>query len=144
MSFSIDNSGIGGDSLLTLGVDATANKDFSHADLAANLTACVISANNEAGMGAAADKVFGKVIAISEELQTGTALPSRCTVQARGVARFKYVATTPVINQMIESDGAGAVKQCTADVDIAAGGHLGRGMVINVIAATTEVDVWLG
>ncbi len=144
MTFTINNEGIGGSALLTLGVDATATKDFSHADIAGNLTACVISANNEAGMGASGDKLFGKVIAISEEQQAGTALPSRCTVQARGVARFKYVATTPVINQMVEVDGAGAVLQATADTDIAAGGHLMRGQVINVIGATTEVDVWLG
>lgn len=144
MSYSIDNSGVGSDALLTLGNDATANKDFTQTDIDNNLTACVISANNEAGMGAAADKLFGKVIGVSDELQSGTTLPARVTVQARGVARFKYVATTPVINQMVEVDGAGAVKQVTADADIAAGGHLGRGMVINVITASTEVDVWLG
>lgn len=144
MSFTINNNGIGADPLLTLGNDATANKDFTQTDIGNNLTACVISANNEGGMGATGDKLFGKVIGVSAELQSGTTLPSRITVQARGVARFKYVATTPVINQMVEVNGAGAVKQTTADADIAAGGHLMRGQVINVIAATTEVDVWLG
>jgi len=144
MAFTIDNQGIGADSFITMGNDATATKDFTQTDIDSNLTACTVSANNEAGMGAAGDKLLGKVVAVSTELQTGTVLPSRVTVQCRGVARFKYVATTPVINQMVEVDGAGAVKQLTADVDIAAGGHLGRGMVINVIAATTEVDVWLG
>ena len=144
MAYTIDNQGIGSDPLLTLGNDATATKDFSLADLAGNLTACVISANNEAGMGADGDKLFGKVIAVSDELQAGTALPARVTVQARGVARFKYVAVTPVINQMVEVDGAGAVSIATADADIAAGGHLMRGQVINVIGASTEVDVWLG
>ena len=144
MTYAVNNEGVGSDALLTLTVDDTATKDFSQADLDANLTACVISANNEAGMGAAGDKLFGKVIGISDELQAGTTIPAYCTVQARGVARFKYVATTPVINQMVEVNGAGAVKQATADVDIAAGGHLMRGQVINVIAATTEVDVWLG
>ena len=144
MAFTINNQGIGSDALLTLGNDATANKDFTQTDLGNNLTACVISANNEAGMGASGNKLFGKVITVSTELQAGTALPSRVTVQARGVARFKYVSTTPVINQMVEVDGAGAVKQATADADIAAGGHLMRGMVINVIGASTEVDVWLG
>lgn len=144
MTFAINNEGIGGNSLLTLGVDATANKDFSHADLAANLTACVISANNEAGMGVFGAKLFGKVISISEEQQAGTTLPSRCTVQARGVARFKYSGVTPIINAMIAVVGNGSVRDAPPDVDIAAGGHLARGMVINVIIATTEVDVWLG
>lgn len=144
MAYTINNQGIGADSFITMSVDATANKDFTQTDIDNNLTACVVSANNEAGMGTAADKLLGKVVAVSTELQAGTAIPARCTVQCRGVARFKYVATTPVINQMVEVDGAGAVKQVTADADIAAGGHLGRGMVINVITASTEVDVWLG
>jgi len=127
-----------------MGVDATANKDFTQTDLDNNLTACVVSGNNEAGMGTTGDKLLGKVVQVSTELQSGTTIPARCTVQARGVARFKYVSTTPVINQMVETNGAGRVKQATADADIAAGGHLARGMVINVIAASTEVDVWLG
>lgn len=144
MPFEIDNTGIGGSSLLTLTVDAAPGKDFSHADLAANRTACTISGNNEAGMGVGGHKLFGKVLAISEEQIPGKPIPRYCTVQARGVARFRYVATTPVINQMVEVNGAGAVKQVIADAAIAAGGHLGRGIVINVITATTEVDVWLG
>ena len=144
MAYSIDNKGIGADAFLTMANDETATKDFTEADLTANLTACVISANNEVGMGADGEKLFGKVVAVSTELIAGTALPARCTVQARGVARFKYVAVTPVINQMVEVDGAGAVSIATADTDIAAGGHLARGQVINVIAGSTEVDVWLG
>jgi len=144
MPYSIDNNNIGADALLTFSVDPTANKDFTETDLAANLTACQIVGNNIVGMGTDATKLFGKVIAVSTELQPGTAIPARCTVQARGVARFKYVAVTPVINQMVELNGAGAVRLAAADVDIAAGGHLTRGMVINVIAGSTEVDVWLG
>lgn len=142
--FTIDNSGIGGTPFLTFQVDATATKDFTQADLDNSLAACVISANNEVGMGAAGDKLFGKVVWVSQELQSGTTIPALCAVQARGVARFKYAATTPVINQMVEVDGAGKVRQATADADIAAGGHLMRGQVIAVDTTAETCDVWLG
>lgn len=142
--FNIDNSGIGGTPFLTFAVDTTATKDFTQTDLDNNLTACVISADNEVGMGSDGDKLFGKVVWVSQELASGTTVPALCAVQARGVARFKYVATTPVINQMVELDGAGKVKQASADVDIAAGGHLMRGQVIAVDTTNTTCDVWLG
>ena len=93
--------------MLTFSVDTTTDKDFIQTDLDNNLTACIISDDNEVGMGSAGDKLFGKVIAVSPDLQSGTSVPETCTVQARGVARFKYAATTPVVNQMVEVDGAG-------------------------------------
>ena len=142
--FTIDNSGIGGTPFLTFGVDTTADADFTQSDLDNNLTACVISDNNEIGMGADGNKLFGKVVWVSQELQSGTTIPALCAVQARGVARFKYVATTPVINQMVEVNGAGKVKQASADADIAAGGHLMRGQVIAVDETNETCDVWLG
>ena len=142
--FQIDNSGIGGTPFLTFSVDTTADMDFTQTDLDNNLAACVISANNEVGMGQAGDKLFGKVVWVSQELQTGTTVPALCAVQARGVARFCYVATAPEINQMIEVDGAGKVRQASADADIAAGGHLMRGQVIAVDTDAETCDVWLG
>jgi len=142
--FQIDNNGIGGTPFLTFTVDTAANKDFTQTDLDNSLCACVISDNNEVGMGAAGDKLFGKVVWVSQELQTSTTVPALCAVQARGVARFKYAATTPVINQMVEVDGGGKVRQATADADIAAGGHLMRGQVIAVNTTDTTCDVWLG
>ncbi len=142
--FQIDNSGIGGTPFLTFSVDTTADMDFTQTDLDNNLTACVISGNNEIGMGAAGDKLFGKVVWVSQELQSGTTVPALCAVQARGVARFAYVATAPVINQMVEVDGAGKVRQASADADIAAGGHLMRGQVIAVDTDAETCDVWLG
>lgn len=142
--FQIDNNGIGGTPFLTFSVDTTENLDFTQSDLDNNLTACVISGNNEVGMGQAGDKLFGKVVWVSQELQSGTTIPALCAVQARGVARFKYAATTPEINQMVEVDGAGKVRQASADADIAAGGHLMRGQVIAVDTDATTCDVWLG
>lgn len=143
--FTIDNEGVGASGLLTLAVDSSTGKDFTQSDLDDNLTACVISGNNEAGMGTDGDKLFGKVLFVSEELQAGTVLPAYCTVQARGVARFKYnTSAAPVVNKMVEVDGAGKVKLATADADIAAGGHLARGQVIAVDAAGETCDVWLG
>lgn len=142
--FTIDNSGIGGTPFLTFSVDTTADKDFTQDDLDDNLSACVISDDNEVGMGASGNKLFGKVVWVSQELQEGTTIPALCAVQARGVARFKYVATTPQVNQMVEVNGAGKVKQASADTDIAAGGHLMRGQVIAVDASAGTCDVWLG
>ena len=142
--FIINNEGIGKDPLLTFSVDTTTDKDFTQTDLDSNLTACVISDDNEVGMGSAGDKLFGKVVAVSSDLQSGTSVPEICTVQARGIARFKYAATTPVVNQMVEVDGAGKVRQAAADADIAAGGHLMRGQVIAVDTTNTTCDVWLG
>jgi len=142
--FKIDNNGIGGTPFLTFAVDTGAGKDFTQSDLDNNYTACIISDTSEVGMGSAGDKLFGKVVWVSQELQPGTAIPALCAVQARGVARFKYAATTPLVNQMVEVDGAGKVRQAAADVDIAAGGHLMRGQVIALDATTGTCDVWLG
>ena len=142
--FNIDNNGIGGTPFLTFAVDTAANKDFTQSDLDDNLTACVIAGNNLAGMGSAGAKLFGKVVWVSSEKTDGTAIPALCAVQARGVARFKYAATTPVVNQMVEVDGAGKVRLAAADADIAAGGHLMRGQVVAVDTAAGTCDVWLG
>jgi len=142
--FQIDNSGIGGTPFLTFAVDTTEDRDFTQEDLEANLTACVVSDDNEVGMGAAGEKLFGKVVWVSQELQSGTTVPALCAVQARGVARFKYSAPAPQINQMVEVDGTGKVRQASADADIAAGGHLMRGQVIAVDVGASTCDVWLG
>ncbi len=142
--FTFDNNGIGGTPFLSFGVDTTENLDFTQDDLDNNLTACVISGDNEVGMGSAGNKLFGKVVWVSQQLQAGTTVPALCAVQARGVARFKFAATTPVINQMVEVDGAGKVRQATADADIAAGGHLMRGQVIAVDSEAGTCDLWLG
>ena len=143
--FVIDNEGVGSSALLTMAVDSTADKDFTQTDLDNNLTACVVSSDNEVGMGSDGDKLFGKVIAVSDELQSGTTIPAYCSVQARGVARFYYnTGAAPSVNQMVEVDGAGKVKQASADADIAAGGHLMRGQVIAVDTTNHTCDVWLG
>ena len=143
--FTLDNEGVGASGLLTMAVDASSGKDFTQDDLDDNLTACVVSDNNEVGTGASGDKLFGKVIAVSEEEQPDTAIPAYCTVQARGVARFKYnPAAAPQVNEMVEVDGAGKVKQSSADPDIAAGGHMMRGQVIAVDSGNQTCDVWLG
>lgn len=142
--FTIDNSGIGGTPFLTFSVDTTADKDFTQSDLDDNLTACVVSDNNEIGMGDDGGKLFGKVVWVSQELQSGTTVPALCAVQARGVARFKYDDPAPSVNQMVEVNGVGKVQQAAADADIAAGGHLMRGQVIAKDTTNETVDVWLG
>ncbi len=142
--FTIDNSGIGGTPFLTFSVDTSADVDFTQTDLDDNLTACIISDSNEVGMGGDGEKLFGKVVWVSQELQSGTAVPALCAVQARGVARFKYDNPAPDVNQMVEVNGEGKVQQASADADIAAGGHLMRGQVIAKDTTNQTVDVWLG
>jgi len=142
--FVVDNQGVGMYPTLTMKVDTTANKDFSQADLDANLTACIIAANNTVGMGSAGDKLFGKVVAVSSE-EDANGIPATCTVQATGVARFKYnTGAAPLLNQMVEVDGAGKVRQASAIADIPAGGHKHRGQVIAKDTTNETVDVFLG
>ena len=142
--FIVDNNGVGMHPTLTMTVDTTADKDFSQTDLDSNLTACIVSANNEVGMGATGAKLFGKVVAISTEVDS-SGIPVTCTVQARGIARFMYnTGAAPAVNQMVEVDGAGKVRLAAADADIAAGGHVMRGQVIAKDTTNETVDVWLG
>jgi hypothetical protein len=142
-NYSVSNEGSGADLLLTFEVDTTSNKDFVQSDLDSNLTACAMAASNKVGMGAAGDRLVGKVIKVSEELQSGTTIPAYCTVQVTGVARFKYAATTPVIGQKVELDGAGKVRQATTSTDVPAGGTKHRGLVIAVNTSDTTCDVLL-
>lgn len=142
--FVFDNHGVGGTPFLTFSVDTSAGQAFHPSDLDDNLTACVVTGSNQVGKGAAGDKLFGKVVWVSSERAEGTDVPAVCAVQARGVARFAYTAPAPQLNQMVEVDGAGRVRQAAADADLAAGGHLARGQVIAVDPAAQTCDVWLG
>ena len=142
-TYAITNDGAGANLLLAFEVDATTNQDFTQTDLTNNLTACALTANNKIGMGSAGGRLLGKVIKVSEELQAGTSIPAICTVQVTGVARFKYAATTPVIGQKVELDGAGKVRQAATSTDVPAGGTKHRGIVLAVITADTTCDVLL-
>ena len=143
--FNIDNSGIGGSPFLTFSVDTTKDKDFTQSDIDDNLTSCVISDDNEVGMGNDGDKLFGKVIWVCQKLKSGTTVPELCYVQARGVARFKYDAhNVPDLNQMVVVDGKGNVKHSTSLHNYDADGHLFRGQVIAVDTEAQTCDVWLG
>jgi hypothetical protein len=142
-NYSVTNDGSGANLLLTFEVDPSANKDFVQADLDSNFTACTMAANNRVGMGSAGDRLVGKVIKVSEELQPGTVVPAFCTVQVTGIARFKYSATTPVIGNKVELDGTGKVRQATTATDVPAGGTKHRGLVIAVNTTDTTCDVLL-
>ena len=142
-TYSITNDGAGANLLLTFEVDAAANQDFTRTDLDSGLAACSLNANNKVGMGSAGSRLLGKVIKVSEELQAGSAVPALCTVQVTGVARFKYAATTPVIGQKVEVDGAGKVRQAATSVDVPAGGTKHRGIVLAVNTGDTTCDVLL-
>ena len=138
--FDINNEGVGKVEL-TMAVDTTSAKDFTQTDLDAGYNACVVSDDNEAGMGSSGDKLFGKVTGVSDDLDAND-IPKTCTVQVGGVAKFTLgTGTAPTVGQMVEVDGAGRVNVAAADADIAAGGHLARGQVIAVDA--TNAWVWL-
>jgi len=137
-----NNVGAGSDLILTMAVDTTSTKDFTQTDLDNGLTACVVSANGEIGMGSAGDKLFGAVVGVGPD-ENGDNIPDYCQVAVRGVHRFLINGTAPAVGQMVEVDGAGKVRIASADADIAAGGHLARGQVINV-SGTTYCDVFLG
>lgn len=150
-SFEFGSVGVGQEPLLTMKVETGSSEDVLQADIDALqvsgsdvpvAVAVVITGNNTVGLGSDGEKLFGGILAVSGQLSSS--IPVSCTVQVRGVCRFKYVSTTPVVNQMVEVDGAGKVSQATADTDIAAGGHLARGMVMAVDTTNTTVDVWLG
>jgi hypothetical protein len=143
--FQIENNGIGGTPFLTFTVDITQDKDFTQSDLDNNLTACVISNNNEVGMGNPGDKLLGRVGWVSQELQDGTRVPALCAVQARGVARFKYdYNNPPVVNGMIEIAGGGKVRRTSRDGLYSPNGHMYRGQVLSVDEGNQTCDVWLG
>lgn len=138
----IDNEGIGGGPFLTMAVSETGG--FIQDDLDGNLTACAVTANNEVGKATLGARLFGKVVWVSTETVEGTTRPVSCAVQARGVARFAYVAPAPVVNRMVELAGGGKVTKSAADADIEAGGPLSRGQVIAVDSVNQTCDVWLG
>jgi len=140
--FIMNNEGVDA-KYATFSMDTSTDLDFTQTDLDNGLAACAISANNEVGMGSDGGKLFGKVVSVSNEVDSND-IPVRATVQHGGFARFKYVATTPVVGQMVELDGAGAVSQASADADIAAGGHLAKGQVVEVRTSDTTCVVWLG
>jgi len=132
--YQIDNSGIGGTPYLTFAIDTTADKDFVQDDLDDNFTACVVNDNNSVGMGSDGDKLFGKVVWVSRQLQEGTVIPALGAVQARGVARFKFVENyeEPVLNKGVSVFGDGRV--ISGD----------RGFVIAIDRVAGTCDVWLG
>ena len=139
-----DISGIGGTPLLTMAVDFAADLDFVQADLDDNLTACVVSGMNEVGMGNAGDKLFGRVVWVSQELQSGTTTPALCTVQARGMVRFKYnVKYIPDLREGVCVDGEGKVANMyrASDYDL---DTVPTGQVVALYEDSEECDIWLG
>ncbi|MDD5089174.1 MAG: hypothetical protein PHI18_10315 [bacterium] len=142
-TYSVSNEGAGANLALTFELDTTTNKDFTQSDLDSGLTAAVMAASNKVGMGSSGDRVIGKVIKVSEDLQSGTSVPALCTVQVTGVARFKYSGTAPTVGQKIEADGAGKVKIASTSADVPAGGTKHRGLVIAVNSTDTTCDVLL-
>ncbi|MCB1060547.1 MAG: hypothetical protein KDB65_09960 [Calditrichaeota bacterium] len=142
-SYKVNNEGAGSNLLLTFEVDTTANKDFTWTDIDSNLTAAAMSGNNTVGMGSTGSRLIGKVISVSDDLVSGTAVPQLCTVQVTGVARFLYSGTAPTVGNKVECDGTGKVRKAVTLTDVPAGGTAQRGMVIAVDTTNTTCDVLL-
>lgn len=139
--YAISNEGVIGP-YLTMDNDTTANMDFTNTDVAAGRKACVLAGNNKVGMGSDGDRLFGAVIAVSDEVDS-SGIPERVTVQVRGVVTIGYVATTPVVGGEVEVDGAGKVSKSTAEASYPAGGHSASGIVINVNTTNSTCDILL-
>jgi hypothetical protein len=146
--FEFGNVGVGMEPLRTMDVAASTD-DIVQADIDALqiagqgvtvAVACELVGNNKVGMGTTGHKLYGGVVAVSPQLDANS-IPVSCSVQVTGVCRFKYSGTAPSVGQMVELNGDGTVDQLAADADIAAGGHLGRGMVVAVDTTNTMVDV---
>jgi len=135
--------GAGANLLLTFEVDTTSNKDFTWTDIDNNLVAAAMADNNKVGMGSAGSRLIGKVISVSDELTSGTAVPALCTVQVTGVARFLYSGTAPSVGHKVECDGAGKVRRAVTATDVPTGGTPQRGLVIAVDTTATTCDVLL-
>ncbi|MBK8127436.1 MAG: hypothetical protein IPK53_00460 [bacterium] len=142
-TYKVNNEGAGANLLLTFEVDTTANKDFTWTDIDNNLTAAAMADNNKVGMGSAGSRLIGKVISVSDELASGTAVPALATVQVTGVARFLYSGTAPSVGNKVECDGTGKVRKALTATDVPAGGTAHRGLVIAVDTTNTTCDVLL-
>lgn len=142
-TFKVNNEGAGANLLLTFEVDTTANKDFTWSDIDSNLAAAAMADNNKVGMGATGARLIGKVVSVSDDLVSGTAVPQLCTVQVTGVARFLYSGTAPSVGQKVECDGTGKVRRATTATDVPTGGTPHRGLVIAVDTSATTCDVLL-
>lgn len=142
--FPFDNENLGGGPYLTCHISTSQNQPFTQTDLDNNLTACAIVGDNVVGKGSAGSRVFGKVVWVSAEFIHGTTVPQMCSVQARGVAKFKFAAPAPDIGNCVELAGAGKVRQSSASEAVPAGGAPQRGIVIAKDTIAGTVDVWLG
>jgi len=143
-TFPLDNEHVGASPFLTMKINTASGQYFTQSDLDANLTACTISDNNTVAKGSAGYRLLGKVVWLSEEKVADTVVPAVCSVQVRGVARFAYTTTAPVIGQHVEVDGTGKVRQAATAASVPAGGLKHNGYVIAVYTDTTTCDVWLG
>ena len=141
-SLGINNEGMGGGPFLTMTQDDTPDRWFTRSDLDDNLSACALSGDNEIGKGAAGDKLFGKVIWVSDDMVAGTTRPVTVATQARGVARFRFVGDAPVYGDGVVLAGGGKVQRPSV-ADEALGSHA-RGQVLAVDKVNATCDVWLG
>ena len=131
-----DNNGVGMHPTLSMN-----NRDFMPSDVDDNnLTACHVVGNNQVGKRGVGELVFGKVVAVSCEVDdNGT--PVVCSVQARGVVRFKYNPAFPEVclGESVETTGDGRVGGVHSGAVRA-----GKNTVIAINQSTETVDVWLG
>ncbi len=99
-----------------------------------------LTGDNEIGPVSAGDLVLGKLISLTlSDNDDGDRL---ATVQVGGVCRLAVSATVPSIGDRVVGGTAGTVKQAPTATDVPAGGHIGRGVVLEV-NGTTNCIIYL-
>jgi len=107
---------------------------FTQEDLDNNLTACTMGKEESVRKGVYGDRLLGKVVWVSQELQEGTTIPALCAVQARGMAEFKFESPLKP-NDAVCINGEGRV--CYQDDE-------GDGYVTIIRNEEQTAEIWLG
>lgn len=124
----------------------SANTAFTAANVRAGIRAAEISDNMTVKKATTGNKIAGFVLGVGNETDADgypymvqVAMPGVTT----GLVDVFYDNTAPVVGMMVEGYNYGKVQKLQADADIAAGGHLGCGRVVNVDTTNTTITLAL-
>lgn len=141
------NSGIGSVEVtlnnLSTTVAATLARAITQADIDADRDACCIIANNQVALCTTTRNIFGKAVAVSEDLNS-KGMPNKVTVQVKGVMTLHGTTTLPTIatNAIVCRNGKVAVITGTTAIVTGGIGHYRNPAIIDVWD-TDKIDVVL-